>query len=483
MQRSSWFLPVPFFCLSAFAAQTVVSFDALVPQPNQAVHDRSATDDAVTFVNQTYTDGVYAWWAGFAFSTVSNATAGTWTNQFAAAQAWTNAYAVGYADGYNPAPEILFDLPTAPKSVRVNTTAYAAHVIRNGSPFSRPFAAGDFFELTLTACDAAGTPRAATNHVLADFRAGRAFVQTNWTALDLTALGDEVAAICAAVFSTVAGAPTYFALADFTYAYAGIESGVFLTTPPILCWASGVAEYEPGPNVSNRLQAATNALGAAEPQDLGQNGGLHVASLGDNGRIALTFPAPIADGPGADFAVFENAFGEEFLELAFVEVSSDGTHFARFPCHTLATNPVEGYSGSGGTEADAYGGLAGKHLQGFGTPFDLRLLAGTPGLDVRRVTHVRIVDIPGDGSVTDPYGNAIFDPFPTFGSGGFDLDAIGALHVRIEISTDPHAPAPALPGFTPVLEYNPALEPAGWTSNAPARGTPGFFRWRFVRAP
>ena len=55
--------------------------------------------------------------------------------------------------------------------------------------------------------------------------------------------------------------------------------------------------------------------------------------LGDDGSLVLTFPAPIADGAGPDFAVFENAFSTEFLELAFVEVSSDGTNFTRFPAH------------------------------------------------------------------------------------------------------------------------------------------------------
>ncbi|MEM1001677.1 MAG: T9SS C-terminal target domain-containing protein, partial [Bacteroidota bacterium] len=47
-------------------------------------------------------------------------------------------------------------------------------------------------------------------------------------------------------------------------------------------------------------------------------------SLGDGGIATLTFDTPISDGPGFDFAVFENSFNDTFLELAFVEVSSDG---------------------------------------------------------------------------------------------------------------------------------------------------------------
>lgn len=479
--RRSVFWPALLLALPAFAAPRVVSFDHLLA-PGEFINDSPVAVEAALFGN-TFTDwgGGYTSWAGFAISAVNNPADGSWGNQYAAAQAHPRAYAVAYHDSWNPPPEILFDLPAAPKSVRVNNTAYAAEAMRHGSDFNQAFTAGDFFELMLTARDLEGNLLGSTNHCLADFRAGKTFIQTNWSTLDLTSLGENVAAIEGAIASSDSGVPSYFALADFTYAYAGIESGVALTTPPLWCWADGVAEYEPGSNVSNRLQAATNALGAAEPQDLGQNGSLHVASLGDNGWITLTFPMPITDGPGADFAVFENAFAEEFLELAFVEVSSDGSQFARFPCHTLSTNPVEGYSGSGGTESDAYGGLAGKHLQGFGTPFDLRLLAGTTNLDVRRITHVRIVDIPGDGSVRDDYGNPIYDPHPTFGSGGFDLDAIGVLNPLVEIATATNAPAPTLPGFRTLLEYKAAIGDPDWTTNAPPRGTPGFFRWRLMR--
>jgi hypothetical protein len=57
-------------------------------------------------------------------------------------------------------------------------------------------------------------------------------------------------------------------------------------------------------------------------------------SLGDGGTATLTFEYPVADGPGWDFAVFENgfsSFGGYFLELATVAVSSDGINFVPFP--------------------------------------------------------------------------------------------------------------------------------------------------------
>jgi hypothetical protein len=481
--RHSLFWLGVFLCFPVFAAQTVVSFDALFTGPGQNVHDALFSTNAATFVN-SYTPK-YDSWGGFAFSTVSNVTDGSWLNQYAAAQAHSNAYAVGYDGGWDPAPEIRFDLPCAPKSVRINNTTYAALSIRHGYAPARAFTNGDFFVLTLTARDRDDRVVATTNHYLADFRGGQTFIQTNWSTLDLSWMSPGVVSLLGTMETTDmsgpwANTPAYFALADFTYAYAGLDSGIAATNPAILCWADGVAAYAPGDNVSNQFLDATRALGPAEEGDgfLGSTNG--VVSLGDQGAITLTFPVPITDGPGPDFVVFENAFAEDFLEFAFVAVSSDGVHFTNFPCHVLSTNPVEAYAGSGTTESAAIGGLAGKHLQGTGTPFDLRALAGTPGLDVRRITHVRLVDVLGDGSVSDDYGHPIYDPFPTVGSGGFDLDAVGVLRPLVEISTGTNAP-PELPGYTTVKEYTPTLDPPTWTNALPPTNAPGFFRYRLVK--
>lgn len=163
-----------------------------------------------------------------------------------------------------------------------------------------------------------------------------------------------------------------------------------------------------------------------------------IVSLGDSGVATLTFPVAIANGPGADFAVFENGFAnpvnaaEAFLELAFVEVSSDGEHFFRFPpvSYVSRTAQIPG-AGVYMDAANLYN-LAGKYVAGYGTPFDLDNLAGFLGLDVAHVTHVRIVDVIGDigahGS-KDNNGNKINDPYPTdFATGGFDLDAVAVLN-------------------------------------------------------
>ena len=491
MRRVCWFLLASFLgLLPAFAASAVVSFDAHFTGPGEHVADASLADEAATFLNETYESWGSWYWAGFAFSTVSNVVANSHTNQYAAAQGFPRAYAVGYHDYYqNIAPEIAFALPCAPKSVRLNNTTYAALTIRDGDGygFAQPFASNDFFVLTLTAYDREDRVVATTNHYLADFRAGKTFIQTNWSTLDLSWMPPDVVSLVGTLTTSDVGAygpntPTYFALADFAYAYSDAADGIAATNPAILCWADGCTDYLPGTNVDAQWQTPSNALGAAQ----GALGGLGatngIVPLGDDGSLVLTFPAPIADGAGPDFAVFENAFSTEFLELAFVEVSSDGTNFFRFPTHCLETNWIDAYAATNATDPTAYGGFAGKHVQGTGTPFDLRELAGTPGLDVRRVTRVRLVDVKGDGSRTDDYGNPIYDPMPTFGSGGFDLDAVGVLHANLDIATDPAAPPPALPGYAAVLEYTPTLAPPAWrTNDVPAQGAPGFFRWKLVK--
>ena len=160
--------------------------------------------------------------------------------------------------------------------------------------------------------------------------------------------------------------------------------------------------------------------------------GTTIVSLGDGGTAIVRFLHPIINGPSWDFAVFENSFSDTFLELAFVEVSSDGTNFFRFPASSL-TDTSEQNAGFGATDAAQLNNLAGKYRALYGTPFDLEELAGIAGLDVNDVRYVKIVDVVGSilpqYASYDTAGRAINDPWPTaFGSGGFDLDGVGVIH-------------------------------------------------------
>ncbi len=206
---------------------------------------------------------------------------------------------------------------------------------------------------------------------------------------------------------------------------AGLQAAgpsVASTDAELRLWAGSYRDLTYGANVTSGFQTPAKALGPA-------TGNLYdIVSLGEGGRITLEFAGGMADGPGWDFAVFENAFGGNFLELAFVEVSSDGQNWLRFPSRSETVSPVGAY---GTLDPALLDGFAGLHFVGQGTEFDLASLRGLPGsnlLDFNRIRYVRLVDIIGDGREHDSSGRPIYDPYVTQGSAGFDLEAAGARY-------------------------------------------------------
>ncbi len=232
-------------------------------------------------------------------------------------------------------------------------------------------------------------------------------------------------------------------------------------------WATGCTVVRGPQDISNPAlglaSVGVQANGAGMP-----NG--NVLSLGDGGTATLTFAQPIINGPGWDFAVFENGFNDTFLELAFVEVSSNGTDFVRFPATSLTQTDTQ-IDGFGALDATKLDNLAGKYRAQFGTPFDLDELASEPGLDVDAITHVRIVDVVGciqEAYAThDHLGNKVNDPWTTaFASSGFDLDGVGVIHQLATGVDEVFADRTALQLFP-----NPA-ETSSWlryTVHAPTR--------------
>ncbi|MEM9080489.1 MAG: PEP-CTERM sorting domain-containing protein [Verrucomicrobiota bacterium] len=179
-----------------------------------------------------------------------------------------------------------------------------------------------------------------------------------------------------------------------------------------VAWATVVEDYSVGAEVDAVWQDTSEALGQAE--------GLFdsVVVLGRGGSITLGFERAIVDGAGADFAVFENAISDFFLELAFVEVSEDGVNYVRFANDSQTAGPVSSFGFVDPTDVT---GLAGKYRLGYGVPFDLAEV----GLASAR--FVRLVDVVG-GTNTDTSGDVIYDPYPTMVSAGFDLDGVGVIH-------------------------------------------------------
>jgi hypothetical protein len=199
-------------------------------------------------------------------------------------------------------------------------------------------------------------------------------------------------------------------------------------------WADGVDVVRGFRDVSEEFQGYAsygvpeNALGISEGD------GTTIVSLGDSGIATVTFPGIIINGPGPDFAIFENGFTDNYMELGHVEVSSNGVNFYRFP--SVSETPID-VQITNFTFGDCryVHNLAGKYRQGFGTPFDLEDLTHIVNLDINHITHVRIIDVVGSinplYATYDGLGNIINDPFSTpWESSGFDLDAVGVIHSK-----------------------------------------------------
>ena len=161
-------------------------------------------------------------------------------------------------------------------------------------------------------------------------------------------------------------------------------------------------------------------------------------SLGDGGMATLTFEYPLTNGTGPDFAVFENAFNASFLELAFVEASSDGQNFVRFPAISNTDTSLQ-IGSFDILDATNIHNLAGKYQANYGTQFDLNdLIADSVIINLNKVTHLRIIDVVGSIQNTyasrDSRGIKINDPWSTpFPSGGFDLDAVGVININMDV--------------------------------------------------
>lgn len=243
------------------------------------------------------------------------------------------------------------------------------------------------------------------------------------------------------------------------------QSGIPMTSSVFRAWISGVADVRHPAAGSGgfatdddaEFTAATNAVVGRPFDDLNN---AHVLSLGNGGSVIARFAEAACDGPGADFAVFENGFTDgtprggdtnryTFAELALVEVATTTNAWARFPSQYGGTNVLYNYDYPAqnrwaSQDVTLIDGLAGKHAVQFGTPFDLaalrtaaNVLNGSVDLDCIR--FIRLIDVVGDGSALDASNRPIFDPYYDFSTGypnagpvsstdGFDLRAIGLIH-------------------------------------------------------
>lgn len=251
---------------------------------------------------------------------------------------------------------------------------------------------------------------------------------------------------CAAACSALASAGPFDATGVAGRVVDPGNPSATVINPELRVWAAEVVDYSPSPGVNAANADPTKALGPIGDLPDGSTvslGDLTEAELNQGlprGEITLRMASPLRNGPGWDLAVFENAFAffppdddKVFAELAFVEVSSDGATFARFPAESLTTTLFEPFGPAfAGIDPTDVRNLAGVHRGLVGTLFDFADLATHPdvasgAVRLDAIEYVRLVDIPGDGSSLDSLGRGILEAWPTtdlvFGNGGHDLDA------------------------------------------------------------
>lgn len=222
------------------------------------------------------------------------------------------------------------------------------------------------------------------------------------------------------------------------FAFAALASSLALPAQAPSIFATQVIAADTRGGLGGGIFNPSLALGAP-------GGWLDVHSLGVGGSLTLGFAVTIADGPGADLIVSENCFHaaltSSFAEVAFVEVSSNGVDFARFPAAYYGPQQEPGPFGT--MEVGSYDNLAGQTpclaatdpladpqdvVEAGGDAFDLADLAQHPlvlqqRVDLQAIAEVRIVDAQS-GVDRDSRGVLVRDP----GAGSADIDAVTVIH-------------------------------------------------------
>lgn len=189
----------------------------------------SDPESVVTFRNSYNAD--YGSFEGFAFSKMNDTETPGMANQYSVFADGGNSgstnFAVYYYNTYESALEgkkIVFGdgIKVDLESVYVNNSTYAALAVRDGSDFSRKFADGDWFLLTIEATLADGEKQS-VEYYLADYRDGKTFICDQWTKVDLSSL-KNVVSVDFILTSSDSGewgmnTPAYFCMDDFTFKY------------------------------------------------------------------------------------------------------------------------------------------------------------------------------------------------------------------------------------------------------------------------
>ena len=503
MKLSDLFCLIIVFVMAGFASAAIATFDDLtLPAESfwNGSDESGGFNSSDVFFENNYNSS-WSTWVGFSYSNITDTTTFGIEGQYNAVAGSGQDGSANYAVccvGWTGPSTVTFDTTRVVSGLYVTNNNYAYYSMLNGDLFAKKFGGDsgnepDWFLLTITGKDDADNVAGNIEFYLADFRFednSQDYIVDTWQLVDLTSLGTaktlEFSLSSSDVGDWGMNTPAYFAIDTIMaesappYTEAGVNGYIgddrlhasptdedAIINPIFRGWAEAVVSYDPAPGADAQWSDPNKALGPVT----GDN--LDIVSLGDlnqqeidagmqPGQITLSFSEPIRDGNGYDFVVFENGLiseldtsagsvtGQMFAELGYVEVSSNGVDFVRFPAVSLVSESPGPY---GTTEISKVYNLAGKHPNAggicTGTPFDLSEITGNADVisglvDVNNISYVRIVDIPGSGDFHDEaikhidpgtwpaldyYVNnhPVYDAWVTWGSGGLDLEAVGVL--------------------------------------------------------
>ena len=186
---------------TALAQRTVIDFEDLVLDPESFYN---GSDGAGGFTsrgalfNNDY-NSTFDAWKGWSYSNVTDVIHGDYQHQY-------GAYNLPDGGGYkSPNFGVAYNfqlgdavvrLPdgTAPHSVRITNTTYAALAVHDGTPFSKKFGGADgtdpdWFLLTIHGLDDNGNVTGSVDFYLADYRTENKIIIDQWTKVDLRPLG------------------------------------------------------------------------------------------------------------------------------------------------------------------------------------------------------------------------------------------------------------------------------------------------------
>lgn len=237
MRHFTFILALAAVSSPVLAAPFTATFEDIAVSPNSYLNGgpttsvNTFTSGGLSFGNR-FTADYGGYWSGFSISNVNNTTTPGFTNQYAAITGTGSGGGGNYAVFYSSSTNFI-DLPagTAPVSVDITNTTYAALSMKNGDSFAKKFGGTtgndpDYFKLTLTGYTGAsgsGSVTSAIDVYLADFRFADNsldYILSSWLTVDLTSLGQ--AQSIGLSFETTdvsfgfANTPTYVALDNFT---------------------------------------------------------------------------------------------------------------------------------------------------------------------------------------------------------------------------------------------------------------------------